>query len=459
MICVEKYTKATRAPIICGKCEFECCKKCFIRYILDPQHYLQCMGCHEEFNREELVNRMTKTFMKKEFKMIQSEQFFEKEKAFMGITQLKIEAKHLKAEITTMRIERDQSTDRKERRELTIKMWDNEERLDEISKLNMQQAFSIPCVNAECRGIISKSAFDDDNTLHCGLCKITVCSECQCETDDDHTCNDDILQNVKAIAKSSKPCPGCSVRISRIDGCSQMFCTQCFTLFDYGTLRIETGFRHNPHYLTWVGKNPDRKDEVNTNVQPNANDKYRLFNRYKMETAFLMAHNNLARNIIPQRLLPEFTEAHKVNAARLLAMKEWVVQWASYIRSTHTSIIYDQKANHINRTKYLTNQYTEEEFKKQIYRKCSEIEYNRELIDVFYNIYKLEPALRMIARSIDDVDNLTLVTDFIKGACNVVTLASIALKDVQHKWMKNEDCQFREDYQEAEEPKAEEATI
>lgn len=46
-----------------------------------------------------------------------------------------------------------------------------------------------------------------------------------------------------------------------LKNCSQMFCTQCHTAFDWRTGRIETNHIHNPHYFEWMrrqGNNPER---------------------------------------------------------------------------------------------------------------------------------------------------------------------------------------------------------
>ena len=441
-ICVERFTKATRAPITCSKCQFECCKKCFIRFITDPEHYLQCMGCREVFTRGDLVKHMTKSFMKKEFQMIQGEVFFEREKAFMGITQTIIESKNLRNEITQLAAQRSNSTDRKERRELTMRMWDIEERLEEIKNATVHIEYSIPCVNSECRGIISKTASDDLDIMHCGLCKTSVCTHCQSEYEQDHKCDEHVIANINAIARSSKPCPACSVRISRIDGCSQMFCTQCFTLFDYNTLKIETGFRHNPHYLTWVANNPDRKDEVNQNVGEDPENEYLNFRASTLRIVIWQAYNHLDTEIIPN-CNPNDYEAYQAHANQLLSIYYWMEHWTLSIKSTRTSIVYDQNVNHMNRMKYLTNEYTEEAFKKRIYRKCSDLEYNRDLMRVFFDIFKLVPSFRLIAKAQDTTENLEIFATCLPTLeHDLATKISVNLKEVQRKWLKPIDCEY-----------------
>lgn len=442
-VCVERFTKLTRRVTICDKCEFECCKQCFIRYITDPEHYLQCMGCREVFTRGYLATTMTKAFMKKEFQKIQSEIYFEKEKAFMEITQIKLEAISLKKEMAELKSMRSNSTDRKERRDLTLKMWDNEERLNEIKKATTTSTGKFPCVKAECRGIISYSSNTLD-ILRCGLCKTNVCIHCQSECDsEDHECDTNVIQNIKAIAQSSKACPTCSVRITRIDGCLQMFCTQCFTLFDYQTLKVETGFRHNPHYLTWVANNPERKNEVNQNVQESPDDKYLNFNALAMRNTISSCYEYMVRKIfLNTREDPQYADMYKTSTARLLNIYDWVNYWSHLVKWQRLTRIYDQEVNHLNRVKYLRNECTEEEFKKRIYRKYSELEYNRELIDVFFDVSRVITAMGTILRAQDTAENLEHFSTLLVGVENVVSFTSILLEKVQRNWMKQFDCKY-----------------
>ena len=69
-----------------------------------------------------------------------------------------------------------------------------------------------------------------------------------------HTCDPNLVETMKAIQKETKACPKCGINIYKIEGCSQMWCTNCHTAFDWTTRRIETGRIHNPHYYDWQRK-------------------------------------------------------------------------------------------------------------------------------------------------------------------------------------------------------------
>ena len=104
------------------------------------------------------------------------------------------------------------------------------------------QQTSRRCAHDGCRGFLR-----EDGT--CALCEKQTCTICWVAESPggEHVCSaSDLL-----IAAETKPCPTCQVPIYRIDGCYQMWCTQCHTAFSWTTGQVEIGVVHNPHYLEW----------------------------------------------------------------------------------------------------------------------------------------------------------------------------------------------------------------
>ena len=63
-----------------------------------------------------------------------------------------------------------------------------------------------------------------------------------------HKCDPNDVATAKYLATTTKPCPRCHTAIQRESGCAQMLCTKCHTVFNWNTLKEETGVIHNPHF-------------------------------------------------------------------------------------------------------------------------------------------------------------------------------------------------------------------
>ena len=123
------------------------------------------------------------------------------------------------------------------------------------------------CPETDCKGLIKSNS-------RCVVCEILVCKSCKVKIADkdtpeevikenkkNHTCNENDLKSMEEVKKMCKPCPNCKIPITRSEGCSQMWCTMCHTIFSWTTEEVvTTGAFHNPHYLEWrrkTGGNPN----------------------------------------------------------------------------------------------------------------------------------------------------------------------------------------------------------
>jgi hypothetical protein len=143
-----------------------------------------------------------------------------------------------------------------------------------------------PCPADQCRGFVTRK----ENK--CGVCEQQVCGKCltvmnsESETETPHECQETDVQSAELILKSSKPCPKCATRIHKIDGCDQMWCTQCNTPFSWQSGREIVGHViHNPHYYEWMR---------NRNPQEEGVDRFQMNNCEGMPELYtLMRHVDL----------------------------------------------------------------------------------------------------------------------------------------------------------------------
>ena len=118
----------------------------------------------------------------------------------------------------------------------------------ETTPIKERRTFIMKCPQETCEGFLS-------NHYKCGMCETQICHACHItleKTTDSHLCDPDLVETIKQIKKEARPCPKCTSLISKIDGCDQMWCTQCNTAFSWNTGKIETQVIHNPHYFAWM---------------------------------------------------------------------------------------------------------------------------------------------------------------------------------------------------------------
>jgi len=112
-----------------------------------------------------------------------------------------------------------------------------------------KRQFVRACPATECKGFLSTA-------WKCGLCDNWTCPECHeikgAEREAPHLCDPNSVATAQLLARDSRNCPKCAASIFKIDGCDQMWCTQCHTAFSWRTGRIETHTIHNPHYYEFM---------------------------------------------------------------------------------------------------------------------------------------------------------------------------------------------------------------
>ena len=230
-ICAETYNKKRRVIIECP-CGFKCCKVCCETYLLSAE--VNCMSCKTDWTHGFLLENFSKKFLK-QYREHRAEVLFNREVHVLKELQPEVEK-----EIKIYNIDNQEKELQKQIKELQKQKEKIRNEKEKIRNESISTTSS-KCPNNHCLGFLSENKT-------CNLCGVEVCRECREIKEGHHKCNEDILKNIKTIEKDSKPCPKCSSLINKIDGCDQMYCVKCKTVFSWSTLNIEGGKIHNPHY-------------------------------------------------------------------------------------------------------------------------------------------------------------------------------------------------------------------
>lgn len=253
-ICCDSFNSVTRKNVCCNYCNFLCCKKCFQTYISDEDQVdMSCMNpvCKKQYSDEFIRDNVSKTFYNDIYKKKQEKQFYDIENSFLPATQDLLEV-----EIQVEKIHDVITAKKQEIKKLQQEIAKLQAEKNEIwyrrknEKEKEKKTYIRACPQTNCRGFLS-------DKWNCTLCETNVCKDCHeiKEKDQEHVCDESILESVKMMAKDVKNCPKCATQIYKIDGCDQMFCTRCQVVFSWKTLTIQTGRIHNPHYYQWLRDN------------------------------------------------------------------------------------------------------------------------------------------------------------------------------------------------------------
>jgi hypothetical protein len=247
-VCVEKYNKSSVKSVSCDYCKYTCCRKCCERYLLS-ESVPKCMNsaCGREWSRGFIVVNFTKTFVTHGLREHRENVLFEHERALLPATQPDVEEE--------IRVERVSEEVRVMRKEVTARVSElyamlnaKERELNARPSNTERRVFVRACGHNGCRGFLSSQ-------WKCGLCSMWSCPDCLVVKglvrDVEHVCLSDDLATAKLLKSDTKNCPRCATSIFKIEGCDQMWCTQCQTAFSWMTGRIETRV-HNPHYYEWM---------------------------------------------------------------------------------------------------------------------------------------------------------------------------------------------------------------
>ena len=286
-ICIEDFNRTSHKSIPCNSCDFTACKTCVEHYISDNITTTHCMSCRADWNRAHVLKVFTKVYCDTTYKKHRENVLLDRERGLLPATQPAAErhmqVKNITKEIVKVEEEKNKIRmrprpelpseiiiDSHEARlfnlrvrydvcgEITLKdneimfLQDKKALISGITSANApveRREFIKACPANDCRGFLSSA-------WKCGLCEMWACPDCHeikgADRDVDHICNPDVLATVRMLADDTRQCPKCPAMIFKIEGCDQMYCTQCHTAFSWRTGRVETGTIHNPHYYEFM---------------------------------------------------------------------------------------------------------------------------------------------------------------------------------------------------------------
>lgn len=274
-ICAAPYTAQVRKPVACGYCDFAACNVCCKKYLTEGTLDAHCMNCRRAWNDEFIDMNFTRAFRTGPYKTHRESVLLEREMSLLPTRQPRVEAavkcnevheqlrgvhkQLLELESLRSKILRDSSylnirlarfTAEKEGR--APPAWTLTEGERGTGAPPTERAkFIMKCPASECRGFLSTA-------YKCGTCQMWACPDCLvvkgAEKDAEHACDPGQKESVALIIKESKSCPKCGERIGKIDGCDQMWCTECHTAFSWATGQEVNGVIHNPHYYEFLRK-------------------------------------------------------------------------------------------------------------------------------------------------------------------------------------------------------------
>lgn len=257
-ICLDDFDDIKCGIVVCG-CGNKVCVNCVKQCLLHSTKEPHCENCKRGWDRSFQYENMGSKWINGAYKKHRKAILLEKEKARMPETQQFVELymnkEDLLEQADALQEEADQlhalSLQKLRDKELKLAQYKNVKK-HVYTNIELKPAekkkFIKKCPNDGCRGFLSIS-------YKCDLCKVNVCSKChEIKGKEEHVCDEDVIKSVKHLKKTTKPCPSCATPIFKIDGCDQMWCTQCNVAFSWKTGKLETGVVHNPHYYKWMEK-------------------------------------------------------------------------------------------------------------------------------------------------------------------------------------------------------------
>lgn len=418
-ICCENYNKSLRAPIICchDSCQFKACKTCIRQYLLSTSKDAHCMNCNQAWSQKFIITNANRSFYDNSFKKHKKQLLLEQELSKMPET-MEAAQNYLIEKEERKKIE-EISKEIKAVKQ-TLKTLNEEQRKHyrKINELNRdpqsneaKRKFIMACPNNECRGYLSTQ-------YKCEMCKLYTCPECLeiigHTKADPHICNQDSIKSAELIKKDTKPCPTCGIRIYKISGCDQMWCTECRVAFSWNTGRIDKGSIHNPHYYKYL-------QQTNNGEAPrNPND--------------VLCGGLIPYYVLRQRILRKLISSPTSKATSQLISD--LHRCVNHITNNELPIarqkVRDLENNQKIRILYLNKEKSKEELADQVFRNYNGRKKYVEILHIYelLSVVGIETFNKLNNSEKEKVDYEIEILDGIKYYKNLVLLCNDQLKEI-----------------------------
>lgn len=329
-ICTLSFTSKLRIKTTCNNCNFECCKKCLLTYIKSSNKGLSCMNCKEDKSDLELSKYMSKLSINSLYGKVLKEYIFEAESKLLHSTKKQLMISNKKKELTVVM------------NSLITELGEDvriiyQEKINNISLDNFSMCLGI------CKKYIYRDS--DENFYNCSDCNMCWCYKCEMQCcPESHRCDINVLNSIKSIEKETKPCPTCGIKIFKIDGCSQIMCSECNTFFDFNTglKDREEEPKHARNYIELLDK---------FEIKVVGEKKHKDFN----ENIKVCSNYDLWKNIEYKELIRDFVFIE--------CMVAIIINCKSFLRNNLLEKLNIKKYNEFNRKEFVNGSLTEKSFK------------------------------------------------------------------------------------------------
>lgn len=377
VICASPFNRSTRMKLACLYCGYEACRACNETYILG-ETIPKCMNtdCGREWTRKYLNASFTKSFLNHTYKKHRENVLFDRERSLMPETQIFIQYIN---EIQQYEKEYAETNRQLEaiyarRASLTANISRRHRLLEGRGVSGGEVLHYVrKCSDDACRGFLSTQ-------WKCGVCEKWTCNRCHeikgVERDGEHECDPDKVATAELIMRDTKNCPNCHISIHKIDGCDQMWCTQCHTAFSWRTGRVVENGIHNPHYYEWLRQNGGEGGGIGGGNVGRGQD------CIHDEFINLFLRSNCVSEV-NRRSMTLLSNEHPIQLVSFYTIVRHTTHIRDVDREKYMDIVNANELNNRNlRIDYMLNRIDEDQYKKSIQQLEKKTEKAREYMNV-----------------------------------------------------------------------------